>query len=572
MKKRNYSRNHIIIMIAAIFILYAFISLAVQDIINDSFERHFPFIQKYIIISVHSCIVLFLILLGFKAKNSLRISIKNKRLLYFFGAIFILGIATRLCFIGLSAEEWVFAPFFLNSVRTMNIFGKYFGWLGLLSFFLIFMPKTLPSIFLINALLGGLAPVVFYFLSKRLFKDDRIPVISSLLLFSSPLYLIITTTESYTAPAIFFTMTALMFLFTYFNSEDRLDFILSLFSLFLTVMMRPEYIMVLPLFLMAYLYFNKNYSEPANIYMIILLFLALVPYSTIIITLYKQRFDISSLNGVIIGRDHSMTMLVKNYFRLFTINLVPNLKIIISNQYIFLSNIFFSIIGTYYLLKKNKKAFMFAALFFLVFFLAYTAMHVEGFYASKLKYIPSMIAPILLLSSCGIYFILSRIKDRKILYLVVFIFIAIQSTQAINRLSDYASIKDNDTMFKEYKYLKNMQYVVDTDCVVIANGKYSLFEYMFNFRKDNIVIKDFVELDNVLTQMNIDDCYYFYIGNSDEEFFRSEEAYKNKEAFMIHDIDKLEDKLVTYGFEQIAEKDINNCSISLYYMKKTKNR
>jgi len=405
-----------------------------------------------------------------------------------------------------------------------------------------------------NIIMGSLAPILFFYLTKELFRDKKLPLTASILLFISPTYLFISSTESYTAPALFYAIITFLFLFKFFNKNQLNYLVISLLALALTIFMRQEYILVLiPYFITFFSYNNKKI--PTNqLFLIGLLLLILVPYSSELMHYYSNTGYDKFLHGKVIQTEDWITSFGKNYIKLGSENLLPNLKTLFSNQCILLANVFLALCAIPFIIKKHKKQFIFISAYFGTFFLAYTFMHTEGFHNSGLKYITGLLIPVILLSSYCINTVANKIQKKGGKNAALFVRILILSVILICSIVSVIDMAGNNSgayYVREYQTLKNLDYKINTSCTPICNGRDCIFPSAFDFRQKHIAITSLGRL-KMLLESNNSNCYYFYIGYIDEQ------SDKNEGNKRIYDIEKLTLELTNNSFQLILEKEIRN--------------
>jgi hypothetical protein len=338
-------------------------------------------------------------------------------LLLFPFLVFLLGIFLRLTFFYLKPGVDSAGMDLLYRIRDFHFsfspFGK-FGWIFIHKIFSFFTGTTLKEIYLPNILLGSLTPIIIFLLTYLLFRRRMIAIISTLLFAISPIFLRISSTVSYTAPAIFFSMLTFLFLFLYLKKNQSIKFLItSLLSLYITIQTRTEYILLIPLFFITFLAFNRKENYPKNL--LIIFFIFLTPYLlSMFIHYYYFKIDDPYVQGALIDKKNLVNSLIQNWIRIGKINFFKNLEILISGEKILQFNLLFGILGSMICLKRWKKEFVFLGSYFLIFFFAYTFLHSGGFfqYGGSDKYIPTLLPPIIIFSSIGIHFICQKLRTK----------------------------------------------------------------------------------------------------------------------------------------------------------------
>lgn len=482
--------------------------------------------------------------------------------------------------VGLLARFQVFFPFFERSILVVWVLdaakhlnfqvsgplgksiilsfikggNRLYGLSLLVKFSFIFLPKTADAILIVNMVLGSLAPILMYYLAKELFKEKRISIFVSIFLFLCPSYLFISSTESYTAPAIFFSILSFTFLFKFFKTKKTLHLIISLLALCLTIFMRLEYILVIIPYFISFLYNYRKKLSSKHIYIIIIFLFLILPHSFGLLKDYSVSGKDIYLHGKVLQDDNWIKGFSSNYLRLGMQNFIPNLKVLFSNSKILIIPIILSMFAIPFVYKKYRKQFVFISSYFWTFFLAYTFMHREGFSNSGLKYITSLIIPITLLASYGLFQlnkIIKSIANKRISTIFTIIILSLFIYHSITEINELVVQNIQNPYVTEYRLLKKANLDIDKNCRLICNGRDCMLSAAYEFNARPLKVYDWGDFEKLQNQ-DPENCDYFYIGYFDINMDQTEKMQR------VYDIKKLRNDLELRSFMQIYNSSIDN--------------
>lgn len=494
------------------------------------------------------------------------------RIILFLFLIFLLGLFLRLNFFYLKTGTDVMGMHLLYMLRDFHFtffpFGKT-AWVFMHKIFSLFTGTTLKGIFLPNIIFGSLTSVIIFVLTYLLFKRKMIAIVSTLLFAFSPIFLRISSTVSYTATAIFFSVLTFLFILLYIsNLSNKKFFMIALLLLYITIQTRTEYIFLIPIFFLTLLTFStkKDNNNLKNLLCLFLIFL--VPY-LLSMFIYYYYFTIDDLyvQGTSIDKENLINSLIQNWIRIGKENFFKNLEILISGKEILQLNIFFSVIGTIICLKKWKKQFIFLGSYFLIFFFAYTFLHSGGFfqYGGDYKYIPTLLPPIVILSSVGIFSIYQKL-ERKVKFLGLIFLLGIlllYGKFSLDKITIDITLANSELSprTKEFRFFENRSLDVNTNCKVLMNGWTGIFPFYYDFKENPMVIKNLSHLEIKLENLNNESCYYFYQG------YYTKEEDKKLGTSRIYDTERMINLLKENNFKQLFSYKIDKVDILLYERK-----
>lgn len=509
------------------------------------------------------------------------VSIGKPKLKILLGSILIviIGIIIRTELIGLGFVRPLRVTEFIGNSYFWSNHSWYAGWGSLLSIFFIFMPHKISSIFIANAILGSISPIIFYYLSKELFRNKKVGIYSATLWALCPLYLLISCTESYTAPALFFTILTFLFFFK-FHNHSKIDYLLaSLCFLGVAIKMRPEYVFLLPMYFITLWIYSKNstsfqktdkkqifysrlksYGKANGTKLMILLFLLIItPYFVVLINNYSDLTWDTKLHGKKMDNSKWYTEYPSNYLSLAKENIKPNFRLLISNTRFLLviTRLLFAI-GLLFLVWNKEKSVLFLLIFSSIVFVMYTSMHGEKLNMSAFKYLPSLLIPLILGAGYGLYQIKKMIpKKYSRVFLVIFFILVI--------ITSYKNVKAQNLdriqtpFYKEYQLVSTIENV-DPSCDIIGNGLGSMFLFVHEFSRW-YQISTIPEFKQILHSTD-SNCVYYYDGYY--TFEKDQEEGKSR----MYNITKTKAFLKESGFNEKYSSKINDKEIFLYYLKK----
>lgn len=445
--------------------------------------------------------------------------------------------------------KWVRDDYFSSPANL-----KVNGWVFLLKAMLLPFQKILDNVLLVNIIMGSFFPILIFFLVKLLFNNKRLAFISSSMVLISPLFLYISSTESTTSPAIFFTMLTFIFLFFYIREQDMTLFILSLLFLSFAIQMRVEYVLVIPIFLFTIIQYGKKNKR--QIILFFVLMLIMTPYIISVLKFYISLSDDQNVHSQIIDESDQIQSYILSNIGNTRENLSENIKILSSNKRVPIQIILLAIPGLLMCFKERRKESYFLLFYFLIFFFAYTSLHREGFKASYTKYIPSVLLPLIVFASIGILVIFKEIKALKKSSIILPVLITLVTISFL--INNYAVLdtevnRAGNIANRELFLLKKIPLNVDTDCKVFTNGFGGPFPYYYPFTESPVSISDFKRLEEALVNMDNNNCYYFY-----QAIVYSRQKDRTGRIRRIFDTASLSKRLEESGFRKVLSFEIDN--------------
>jgi len=472
--------------------------------------------------------------------------IKYKRILIPI-AVILIGFLIRIHIVKLGFIRPIRATEFILYSNPANYHPMFAGWGMFLSIAFKFLPSKIHSIFIVNAVLGSISPIIVFYLVKELSKNKKIAKICAGLWLICPLYLIITTTESYTAPAIFFSLLTFLFLFKFLNKKKIPFFIISLAFLGVAIMMRPEYIYLIPIYFITLISFNTNIDVKKIKLFILIFFLLITPYFIALVNGYSSLDWDKDLHGKEIDNTKWYYNYPLQYFNLFKENIVPNLILVLfSDQDILLTTRLLFLIGSFIMIYRKDKKSVFIMTYFLIVFLTYVSMHQESFTNGEHKYLPSLLIPVIISAGYAINRLTKSLPRKKAITLIALIFILNISLSSI-KISNFSKERQQSPFFEEYDKLKKIPNIKKS-CLAIGNGYGSLLPFVFEF-KNRAMVESTNELKSILSS-NPPCAYYYYYG------YYTMEKDKSEGKLRIYNTSKIKQFLAEKGFIKLYSSEM----------------
>ncbi|RLI98186.1 MAG: hypothetical protein DRO99_01345 [Candidatus Aenigmatarchaeota archaeon] len=499
----------------------------------------------------------------------------NKKDIAFMGCIFIFSVALRLFLIGTGALRWIMISYMYEDIN-LPIISPYYDFRGIGFTVLLKIPSMIlgpqfSNIFVFNAMLGSLIPIVVFLLTYFIFKSKTAAAFSSAIAVVNPLLIAISPTESFTVPSILFSLLSILFLVIYHNKSKRLPYMgISLLMLFLAIQMRQEYIAFLLVYFIAFVALFRGDSYDRNLKrLLIIFFILLIPsFLTSMVHYGGMREDIF-LHGTSFGKDSTIISYIGNYATLASKNIIPNLQIMFSDAITVVFAIL-AIVGILTLKDKRRYAAI-LGVHIIVFFFLYSMIHQSSFkLIGQYKYLTSLLPPLFILASgglCGISKKLRRCWLLPVLSIILLIPIVATSLSSLNPVWMTTEMNqapdgsmDYHSLYRamEYESVKRIENV-DKSCGVFINGKAGLFPYIHGFHYEDIFI--IYNMTHLAETSKKDfygyDCIYFYSGYSDPE----EDRIENIQRIGLVELVPF---LESDGFNRVFSEDIGNSTILLY--------
>lgn len=342
---------------------------------------------------------------------------------------------------------------------------------------------SLYDVFSINMVLGSLIPVLLFLVVNKLFKNRQMGFVSSLIALFNPNFFYLSRSESYTIPAIFFTLLALYLLLEFFQRHDFMFFLTAIISFGISFGMRPEYFLVFILFLSTILIYQFPLSK--NKFIIAFVFSQLIiPIFSYFVKFIKLEIRDPILHGIDISKGNFFLNKIQNMFAIFTTNFVRNSYVLLSNATISLPILILGIVGSIFSLRRrNKKPSWVILIYFLSFFLFYITVHNDGFISSSYKYTTSVQVPLIIFSSYIIVVISKSILrnfkrfSRALNFIFVITLIAVFAVSYLDMGEAYSSQLGQ----QYFGYLEDL--TVEPQSVLLTNAYINYIEYIKPFKE-----------------------------------------------------------------------------------------
>lgn len=394
------------------------------------------------------------------------------------------------------------------------------GWTYIVKYFALVLEPTYTTAIALTALFGTLTVVASFALSYLLFRSEKIAALTSFMFAFSPSLIIVSKDGEYTAPAVFLTMAVFSALLLYART-GRLRFLAtSALLLVPAIQIRPEYFFVLFVYFFWVSIFlrRKDYRRAAAI--LLLSLLLMLPYLLTFLIKTKSNTGDFYLYGTAITERNSLGPYAKNALRLLDINFARNVLVFFENSRVMFIETFLGLAGAWALLKSKKRSELYVLLaYFGVFFAAVALVHREGFFESWFKYIPSALAPVLLLAGAGIGgFFGSRNQWANIIFLFLVVF-----NSYLVLVGVYGEIEmDKYTLakYEEYETLIANSNRINRSCYAVYSGEDSLIRNAVVM--DTLVLKSEMEVRTFLAHRPSERCFYVYGGYFNTEVDRME--------------------------------------------------
>ncbi len=334
-------------------------------------------------------------------------------------------------------KSFSFEEIFLSG-RSSFISPIYFFIIKLFSS--LFNGVTLDFVVNFNIFLSFINIFSIFLFVWFLFKDKIIANIASLFFAISPIMIIMSLTDYFTNPAIFFSIQSLLFL-SIFNKKSKINFlIIATTASILAIGLRPEYIVFMPIFILLLYYLSAGKNIKYLLRYIVCYIIILLPNIILTFLFFYKGWIFGNTGTHKI--DTSGHGLFPDFFyihvKIFINNLLDNFKAIFNLAT--LMGIFFALASLVLCFKnkftKYKKIILFFIFYYCLFFLYYAILHNDGLYVNY-KYITSLVAPITILAAIGMRLLFNICRKLSILLLLVMIMFSLYavSSKANNKFN-----------------------------------------------------------------------------------------------------------------------------------------
>lgn len=291
-------------------------------------------------------------------------------------------------------------------VHTMQFWPP--GYHAILSFlFALFGDHEYVAYFL-SVIIGTLSIGAVFFLSYRMFKNNRVALCTTFLFNLIPVHLKYSGASETSICSLFFILLTLIAFFNYVDFFDLPSLIFAFLTMVVAIYMRPENGILLFLMVFLVLFFgNKKIKNNRRIFihigLSVLLLLLLIPY-------FLQLYV-----GLFITPPPGWNENLNLYYILLNLkkHLPDNLKFWISNAHP-LSYTVLSAFGLYLLFKKQKKEVVFFLIWFVVFLLLFSQYHIGNFLlgCDSDRYSLNLYIPVVLFAGFGLFQLIDFFKTH----------------------------------------------------------------------------------------------------------------------------------------------------------------
>jgi hypothetical protein len=324
-----------------------------------------------------------------------------------------------------------------------------------------------------NTIIGSITPPLFFILGYLIFRNEKIAVLSQLILTVLPVHLKLSGSTANDITSLFFILLLLIILYSYLRNNILTQLYLLLSILLFCIYVRIENFILI--FLVLYfLWQNDNkvneIINPKYILIIWILFiLLLIPR---IIHFYYLLPYILHFSNIQNQFQINLIDAFRNFITDFAKNFFFNLLFWIDNR---INPIFYTLFSIYGLVCfNNKKIIHYLVLWFMTFYFIYSSFKNGGFMLlytlDNWRYTLPLYIPIILMASYGIYEFITLFNHhrflRNVLYIVIFFFI----------ISIYFQFKPfillENSHQENYLYLKSLKDKLPNHCPIIISGTF----------------------------------------------------------------------------------------------------
>lgn len=259
----------------------------------------------------------------------------------------------------------------------------------------------------LTILLGSLTPVLVFLTAYLLTKNEKVSLFSALFFTLVPVHIIWSATTAAEPIFVFFTSLAAFCILLSFESNDWKSHLLALSSLAYAVQIKAEGLLLFPIFGLMFLLLDKNLfkklEEKKFLLLWIIFFALLVPYFVHMNNAFETEAWGSS------GEKFALKYAQEN-IPINAIFWVHGYKTI---EHPILLTIF-ALLGSFYLLSKNKRVALILLFWFFVIFIFYASFYAGSVkYGVDVRYALSGYPPFVILAGFGAYSITEGLKNKK---------------------------------------------------------------------------------------------------------------------------------------------------------------
>ncbi len=480
-------------------------------------------------------------------------SVKARRKHLIFVPAFLAGILIRHFFVTPHMERAVLSTMIVEKLRQPFIgllsFWDYRlkGHLLFLKIFTSVFGATIPGIIMINIILGSLSVIVFYYLGKYVFEDRFKAAGCALASALSSAYLAVTSTESYTATAVFFSALTFMLLFRYIRFGSKRDLYLSLLSLFIAFQAKPEYFLIIPLYFLCQMIFLRR--VPLQNYVLLA---AAVPALILLTVTYDQNWNAYGMHVLPVEETNQAGEYLRNFFIQLRIGLPANVNLFLQPFSLHIKLL--TMLGVILAFFKKRREAAFFVLYYLAYATTYSIITASPISANNRHC--SLLIPMILFSGFSLGEFVSLFKTKKLyVYAAVSILCLASAIMLAEDINLYHAALPIPGPREEYNHLVRADLQLNNSCVLFTNGRSTLLPFVYPLEMKVFSVQSifaFQLLDD------LSDCSYFYSGHV------SREVDKIEEFTRIYNVTELKEALLHKNYSLIHNHTILSQEIFLY--------
>lgn len=423
------------------------------------------------------------------------------------------------------------------------------GWTYLVNYATLVFDPTYSTTIGITIAIGTLTVLLSFLFSYLLFENENSALFAAFLFAISPAMIIISKGGEYTGPAIFFTLLAFSAILLYSRVGDSIFLVLSSLLLVVTIQIRPDYFFIIFVYFFAVAIFLK-YGERHRMFSIFLCFFVLSsPYTLPFLVNSKSNTNDFFLYGTAITERNSLMPYLSNAYRLVRENFTSNIITFFNNSKATIAEILLSILGIYALLRTKKiKEVSFLVAYFATFFLLVSLVHKEGFFDSWFKYLPSALAPALLVAGVGLKEVYALTKKQH--WFFALFLLAVASNSYLTYSKNHSIVLDTDyevAKYLEYENLQKYSGKINRSCYMVYSGQDSLVGAALAI--DTLELQNEREMWQFMRTPK-SGCFYIYSGYYDPTKDRVENWVRIEQDYMFNYFNR------TYPLQRIFDETL----------------
>jgi len=408
-------------------------------------------------------LLIFLALIGLIVINAKRIikQFKNIKTTTWITVllIFLLGLIIRMFFIPHMHQVFYDEFYHINIAGNMDkeqkfcsnlineSYCKIIGWPPGYHFLLSFVFKVFgiseDVAYFFNVFFSSISLLLIFLLTYLVFKNDKIALLSMLMLDFLPVHLKISGSAALMPLSFFFMTLSMIFFLIYLREKKFTLLVLFLTSLLFMIYIRPENFILIFLFSMFIFFYNKKSLKNKRIIITLIIFILLL------IPLSFQIYN--GLNNKTPYWNESIV----SFFDFFKQNVWYNILFWFENKINPLFYTLFAIFGLFSFKRITKKIKYFLLIWFIAFFIFYTCFE-KGDMSIRLtldswRYSLPLYVPIILFAGNGCYELITTFDKNAFKLLLALIMVLLV---VFNYFYFYSFIYLENNHQKEYKNFK----------------------------------------------------------------------------------------------------------------------